>query len=219
MPFSDPSQPPTTASPPFGNDTWLAALTGGGVAAAAATEALRRTLRGALERAFGDRGAGLDLEETTQEAVLQVLKSLERFRGDSSFTTWAIAVATRTAFTELRRRKVREGRTVPFAEVVEQAARFGDERAVDPAASAGNRQLFAALEQAIATALTERQRTAILAELRGVPTIEVAAQLGTNQNALYKLVHDARRNLRRELERRGFDATALHDLAAGGASA
>ncbi len=219
MPSPDPNPTPPATSARRDGDEWLAALRDGGLAAADATEALRRMLRGALARAFGDRGAGLDLEETTQEAVLQVLRSLERFRGDSSFPTWAIAVATRTAYSELRRRKVREGRTVPFAEVVEQAERLGDERAVDPAASAGNRQLFVALEQAIATALTTRQRSAILAELRGVPTVEIAARLGTNQNALYKLVHDARMNLRRELERRGFDASALHDLAAGGASA
>lgn len=32
----------------------------------------------------------------------------------------------------------------------------------------------------------------------------VAAQLGTNRNALYKLIHDARRKLRTQLEAEGL---------------
>ena len=61
----------------------------------------------------------------------------------------------------------------------------------------------------IAEDLTERQRTAILAELRGVPTIEIAERMGTNQNALYKLVHDARKKLRRALLDAGFSESEL----------
>ena len=69
--------------------------------------------------------------------------------------------------------------------------------------------LFAALDVAIHTRLSERQRTAVLAELHGLPTVEIAARLETNQNALYKLVHDARKKLRTALQDQGFDAEAL----------
>lgn len=207
-----------SSDPVRDNGEWIAALTGGGPEAERATATLRLTLRRALERAPGP-GSGLDLEETTQEAVLQVLSSIERFRGDSAFTTWAIGIAIRTAYTELRRSSVRAGRTVAFADVAAEADEIGARRPTDPATDAGNRQLWAALDHAIANALTDRQRVAILAELRGIPTVEIAEQLQTNQNALYKLVHDARKKLRRDLERRGFDASALRDLAAKGASA
>jgi RNA polymerase sigma-70 factor (ECF subfamily) len=40
--------------------------------------------------------------------------------------------------------------------------------------------------------------------LDGVPLDEVAKRLETNRNALYKLVHDARRKLRQSLETQGL---------------
>jgi RNA polymerase sigma-70 factor (ECF subfamily) len=62
------------------------------------------------------------------------------------------------------------------------------------------------LERSVAESLTERQRTVVLAELRGVPQEEIAAQLGMNRNAVYKLSHDARRALQRSLGQAGHTA-------------
>jgi RNA polymerase sigma-70 factor (ECF subfamily) len=55
------------------------------------------------------------------------------------------------------------------------------------------------LRRALETELTDRQRTALVAELRGMPQEEIARQLGTNRNALYKLLHDARTRLKARL--------------------
>ena len=55
--------------------------------------------------------------------------------------------------------------------------------------------------------LTDRQREAVVAVLlEGMPISEVARRMGTNQNALYKLLHDARRKLKREMESAGLSA-------------
>jgi RNA polymerase sigma-70 factor (ECF subfamily) len=60
------------------------------------------------------------------------------------------------------------------------------------------------VERLIAEELTERQRRAIIAVvLAGMPTEEVARRLGTNRNALYKLMHDARQRLQRRLAAEG----------------
>jgi RNA polymerase sigma-70 factor (ECF subfamily) len=40
--------------------------------------------------------------------------------------------------------------------------------------------------------------------LEGMPISEAAKRMSTNQNALYKLLHDARRNLKRRMEAAGF---------------
>jgi biotin operon repressor len=48
--------------------------------------------------------------------------------------------------------------------------------------------------------------TLILAELRAMPQEEIAVQLGTSRNAVYKLCHDARRSLQRALEQAGYSA-------------
>ena len=53
--------------------------------------------------------------------------------------------------------------------------------------------------------LTDRQREAVVAViLEGMPISEVARRMGTNQNALYKLLHDARRKLKMRMEAAGL---------------
>jgi len=66
-----------------------------------------------------------------------------------------------------------------------------------------------ALQTLIEESLTERQRTATVAEMGGMPQEEVGRRMGTNRNAVYKLVHDARRRLKSGLEAQGFDAEAI----------
>jgi RNA polymerase sigma-70 factor (ECF subfamily) len=45
--------------------------------------------------------------------------------------------------------------------------------------------------------------------IQGVPMEEVARRMGTNRNALYKLLHDARLRLKHRLEREGFSPQEL----------
>ncbi len=53
--------------------------------------------------------------------------------------------------------------------------------------------------------LTDRQRLAMTAvALKGMPLEEVARRMGTERNALYKLLHDGRLRLKRRLEREGM---------------
>ena len=47
--------------------------------------------------------------------------------------------------------------------------------------------------------LTDRQRTALLATLGGMSLEAVADRMATNRNALYKLLHDARKRLKKRM--------------------
>ncbi|HLA42672.1 MAG TPA: sigma factor-like helix-turn-helix DNA-binding protein, partial [Aggregatilineales bacterium] len=61
--------------------------------------------------------------------------------------------------------------------------------------------------------LTERQRIALEAVgLQGVPMDIVADELGTNRNALYKLLHDARKKLKAYLEQEGLTMDYVMNL-------
>jgi len=83
-------------------------------------------------------------------------------------------------------------------------ARFG----FDPAQEAEWRDLLAALRRAVNEELTPRQRVVFVAiVLNDVPLDALVLQLGSNRNAIYKVLFDARRKLRAALDANGY----LHD--------
>ncbi len=156
-------------------------------------------------------------EDFAQEALIKILKSVDTFRGESRFTTWAQKIAIHVAFTELRRRRWKD---ISLQDIVETPE--GDEYTpailTDPSTSpeleTTQHDIMAIVAELIETELTERQRTAMMAVLQGgMPMEEVALRLGTNRNALYKLIHDARRRLQQKLkEKAGFTAQEIMSL-------
>ncbi len=166
---------------------------------------LRDYLRRGLARSFGQRDdvTDGDLDDFAQDATVRVIDKLETFAGNSKFTTWAMAVAVRVVLNQLRRRNWTHR---SLEEVLEGSSGELEPRSVagDPGLGVERQDLLAALNEAVENALTERQRTLIRAELAGVPNEEIARQMETNANALYKLYHDARRKLRQALNEAGF---------------
>ncbi|OZB06606.1 MAG: hypothetical protein B7X54_01545 [Idiomarina sp. 34-48-12] len=63
-----------------------------------------RRIYGLVLRLAADREAAQDV---TQEVFIQLWRNLERFRGESKFSTWLHTVATRVAITELRKQTKR----------------------------------------------------------------------------------------------------------------
>ncbi|MEK6221551.1 MAG: sigma-70 family RNA polymerase sigma factor [Chloroflexota bacterium] len=178
---------------------------------------LRNILLRGLRAALSSR-IHSDLESITedfaQEALLKILKSIESFRGESRFTTWAQKIAIHVAFTELRRRRWKDISLQKFIETPD-----GDEYTpailTDPSASperkASQHSALEIVQDLIETELTERQKTAIYAVMQGgMPLEEVARKMGTNRNALYKLIQDARQRLQLKLvEKAGMTAQEI----------
>lgn len=202
------------------NEDWVADLQADGARQGDALQALRSHLHRGLfaylreqrsDMAKRDAGDVSQLaEDFTQEAMLKVLESLATFRGESRFTTWAMKIGVRTAISNLRRAAYRDLSLDDLEERgaslhLSRDAAVRPARSPDPEREAELREVLEALEEAVRTKLTERQRIAFLAtNVDGVP-IEVAARLlNSNANALYKTVHDARRKLRDFLVERGF---------------
>jgi RNA polymerase sigma-70 factor (ECF subfamily) len=67
------------------------------------------------------------------------------------------------------------------------------------------------LKELIDSQLSQRQWTAITAELAGMPLPQIAEKLDSNTNSIYKLLHDARKKLRSGLEACGFTIEDVHE--------
>ena len=209
------------------NEQWLADLTGApDVQAAALTDLRERLQRGIFYYLSRERSdlSGLSSAELTnmaedlaQDATLRVMENLESFRGDSQFTTWATRIAVRVAISDLRRARYKDyslddltadGDLLPVA----STALMGD-MPVGPERSAERSEVFERVSAALKDALTERQYQALMAvAVNGVPLEIVAERMGTNRNALYKLLHDARRKLRTYLEAQGISPDYVMNL-------
>jgi RNA polymerase sigma-70 factor (ECF subfamily) len=139
--------------------------------------------------------------EAAHDALMNVLRRLDDFRGDSRFTTWAYKFALYEAAVKLRRREW-QGRELPLEP--EDWTLFSD-TGPTPEREAELRELVDELKRALREALTPHQRTVLVAvALNGVPIDVLAERLDTTRGALYKTLHDARAKLRRHLARRGL---------------
>jgi RNA polymerase sigma-70 factor (ECF subfamily) len=167
---------------------------------------LVRGLRYALADRYGVSDA--DLEDFVQEALLKILAGLDSFRGESRFTTWAHKIAIHVAFTELRRHRWRD---VSLQDLIIQydngdfAPAVLSDSAFTPEQRVTQETLMAMVQRIIAEELTERQRQAMVAAvIEGMPIEEVARRMGSNRNAVYKLLHDARQRLKKRMSLLGW---------------
>jgi len=195
------------------NQEWLVELRGPGQEDALVDlhTLLVRGLRYGLADRFSVTEA--DLEDFAQDALLKILAGLDSFRGESRFTTWAHKIATHVAFTELRRRRWQD---VSLQDLIARydEGDFTPAALTDPAFSPEQRvtqqMLVAMVQRFIAEELTDRQRQAMVATvIGGMPLGEVAHRMGTNRNALYKLLHDARQRLKKRLLATGLSPQSV----------
>ena len=187
------------------NEQWLTELRGPNPNEALSDlyDLLVRGLRAAL----GGRAGGVDanIEDFAQEALIKIMSNLDSFRGESRFTTWAKKIAMNVALTELKRRRWRD---VSLEDLLARRTATGRGLAnpqLTPEQVAFQNMVLAKLRGIIDEELTDKQREAVVAVmLEGMPIAEVARRMGTNQNALYKLLHDARKKLKLRMEAEGL---------------
>src|ERR687893_119416 len=187
------------------NEQWLAELRGPNPdeALAALYDLLVRGLRVGLESYGG--GVDANVGDFAQEALIKITGNLDSFRGESRFTTWAQKIAMNVALTELKRRRWRDVSLQDLLDLRTATGRGLADPQVSPEQVAFQNMVLAKLRRTIDEELTDRQREAVVAViLEGMPIAEVARRMGTNQNALYKLLHDARKKLKLRMEAAGL---------------
>lgn len=203
------------------NDAWLRDLRAGGAQRDAALAdlygLLLRALPQGISRFLSPENPVFEalIEDTAQETLLRVLKGMDTFEGRSQFTTWVYKIAVRVALNELRRRRWQE---VSLDGLENKDAdnslprQFASSEPL-PETVIERADILNHLQQILAEELTTRQHAAMQAiHMRGVPMEEVARRMGTNRNALYKLLHDARVRIKRRLEREGLSPKELLEM-------
>lgn len=190
------------------NEEWLRDLKG--TNRNQAIEDLREVLVKGLKYTLANRiKTDLDahVQDFVQDALLRILDNLDTFRGESMFTTWAQKIAVRVAFTEFRRKR---WENVAIEDLIPEDSgdfvpSFLADPSPDPEKKAAQILLTEMLSQMLNEELTDKQRKALLAIIAGgIPLEEVARKMNTNRNALYKLIHDARKHMRDLLKARGL---------------
>jgi RNA polymerase sigma-70 factor, ECF subfamily len=190
---------------------WLQALGDSGPQREAALARLHAMLLRIAQREARRRGprsriTGPELEDlayqAAADAVLAITAKLGQFRGESRFTTWAYRFVILEVSAKLGRHFWRRPDVPLEAEDWDRLpGRFGFE----PAQEAEWRDLLTALRRAVNSELTPRQREVFVAiVLNDVPLDALVVKLGSNRNAIYKMMFDARRKLRAALVANGY---------------
>lgn len=197
------------------NEEWLEQLSD--PISSEALEDLRTILLRGLRASLSNKiRTDLDAitEDFVQDALLKILDNLMTFRGESRFTTWAQKIAIHVAYTELRRRRwkdvsLQEMTTTDEGDVYTPS--FMTDPSTGPEREASQNNMLDLVNDMIENDLTDRQREALVAIVQGgMPIDEVAIRMDTNRNALYKLLHDARKRMQQTLmEKTGFSATEV----------
>ena len=190
---------------------WLGELAGTGPRREAALARLHGMLVRIAQGEVRRRGPRLQITgpelddvayQAAADALVAITSKLGQFRGESRFTTWAYKFVMFEVSAKVGRHFWRNP-GVPLD--AEDWDRLPDRFGFDPAQQAEWHDLLSALHRAVDQELTARQRRIFVAiVLNAVPLDTLVIELGSNRNAIYKTLFDARRKLRADLVANGY---------------
>ena len=138
-------------------------------------------------------GNPLDAEDAVQETFLKIQRSINSFRGQSSFVTWVFRILVNTCY-DARRSRLRK------KEVSQQNDQEDAAPVPEPRAPGAHPSLRLALQRALAE-LTRHQRDVfLLYEVEGFHHAEIAQMLEITEAASKNTLFQAKKNLREMLE-------------------
>jgi len=114
-----------------------------------------------------------DVEDVMQDVFVEVFRSIRRFEGRSSFTTWLYRLVVNVALKS--RRRGGKVKPQPVAEVPDQA-----DPAAGPDEAAMRQQRLARVEGLLDTLAPKKRAVLVLHDLRGMDAARIAEMTGTN---------------------------------------
>lgn len=193
------------------NELWQAPAAGRGLADPAeerrlidaAREGNRQALEQVTLRVAGSLyryGRGFcrdphDAEDVMQDALVALISSLERYRGDGSLSSWAYVVARNAC----ARRRKRDARHEALDRDDGEPAREIPDTVAGPEHTVERRELHEALEREIAALPDPLRDVLVLRDVEGLSAAQVGERLGLGERAVKSRLHRARLALRAKL--------------------
>lgn len=141
-------------------------------------------------RIMRHREAALD---AVQDTFLTVLRKVDRFRGDSAFSTWIYRIAVNTCYDQLRKGKRRP--TDPLPETHDPPDLSADD-------TLGSVELRPDLTAALASVSEEFRAAIVLVDVEGLAVAEAAKILEVAEGTVKSRLHRGRKQLARILGNR-----------------
>jgi len=137
-----------------------------------------------------------DAEDVTQDVLLQVIRKLPSFRGDSSFPTWLHRVTVNAALSHRRRQAVRdEGRHSLDTRGEDEAVATAT-HSPPPDDLLADNETKQLIQRAIESLPEGYREVFVLAEVEGLPNADVAERMGLSLPAVKSRLLRARAMLR-----------------------
>jgi RNA polymerase sigma-70 factor, ECF subfamily len=148
-----------------------------------------------------------DAEDVTQQTFLSAMENLGRFRGDASFSTWLLRIATHAALKVIRKRKGLD--TVSLEQATEEEDSYGTiphpEYIADwrqsPEELVRKNEVQRLLGDALAKLDEKHRLVFLLRDVEGLSVKEAAEALGLSEANIKVRLLRARLQLREELTR------------------
>ncbi len=198
------------------NQDWLDRLTESHPEFNSTLTDLRVFLMKGLSRSFrGHRKISTEnMEDFCQDSLIRILEKISSFNGQARFTTWAMKVAVNLVLSEVRKKSW---------ENVSLESLDGSEPFLDTNRGSGffssternvlRKNMAEICNRLIETSLTDRQKIALVYHMKyGMPLDEIARRTGSKRNSVYKLLHDARKKMKREMEKMDISRKDIAEL-------
>ena len=134
-----------------------------------------------------------DAQDCVQDAMLRIYRALDRFKGQSSFSTWVYRITMNTCLDELRRRKVRASTSLDT--LLESGWSPTDETDT-PEQHALDAERRRALSGAIQSLPEDMRSAIVLREMQGLSYEEISDVLSVNVGTIKSRISRGREKLR-----------------------
>lgn len=136
-------------------------------------------------------GSEQESEELTQETFFQAVKSIHRFRGESSIKTWLLQIA-RNVYRNRVRKKMRDEQYVVDAEVIDTLA----DNSSNPQKVLMQRQSMHDIQRIFRQMPEDYRDVLIFKEIEGLSHAEIAAILGKTPQTAKVLLYRAKKKFK-----------------------